>query len=204
MKSFDSFHDRGIYVDKDTDPLNTNIFFSNGQQWKDLRSKLSPTFTSGRMKMMFPLVLEKANRMVEFLKPTAENCKSIDMKEVITSFATETIASVAFGLDVECLGNPENTFRQLEKAVFQPPVWEVIKNTIIFASETITRFFKLGFTNKNTTNFVLNLVKETMEYRERNNVIRNDFFQLVMNIKKNNLLTFNEMAANCFTFFLAG
>lgn len=47
-------------------------------------------------------------------------------------------------------------------------------------------------------------VKDTLEYRDKNNVQRNDFFQLAMNIYKNNEISFNDLAANCFVFFLAG
>lgn len=204
VNNFHNFHGRGIYVDKDNDPLNTGIFFTKGQQWKDLRSKMSPNFTTGKIKMMFPIVLEKANRMVEFLSPTAEKGESIDMKEVVTCFTTETIASVAFGLDVECFGNPENSFLKLEKAVFHPTFFEVIKSTIVFSSETITRIFKLGFTRRETTEFVQNMVRDTMEFREKQNVVRSDFFQLMLDVKRKNLLSFNEVAANCYTFFLAG
>lgn len=111
IRNFESFHDHGFFVNEEVDPLSNNLFFTKGQEWKELRAKLSPTFTSGRMKMMFPLVLEKANRMTEFLRSTAESGGSIEMKEVLSSFTTEAIASVAFGLDVECLGNPESPFR---------------------------------------------------------------------------------------------
>lgn len=204
VKSFESFHDHGFYVNEKADPLSKNLFFSNGQQWKELRAKLSPTFTSGRMKLMFPIVTTKADRMIDYLMPFVEKDGSIEMKEILSSYTTESIASVAFGLETECLGNPNSPFRKIGKAVFEPPAWENIKNFIAISSETITNLFNLGFNSKETTDFFMGTVKDTMKYRDEKNYERNDFFQLVMKIHKDNQMTFNELAANCFVFFLAG
>jgi len=52
VKDFDYFADRRNFVD--TDPLlSKTLFFSSGQLWKDMRVKLSPTFTSGKIRRMF-------------------------------------------------------------------------------------------------------------------------------------------------------
>lgn len=54
-----------------------------------MRTKLSPTFTSGKMKMMFGSVSEVCDRMIDYLKPTADENGIIEMKEVLSSFTTE-------------------------------------------------------------------------------------------------------------------
>lgn len=54
-----------------------------------MRTKLSPTFTSGKMKMMFGTLSKVCDGMIDYLKPFADNSESIEMKEVLSSFTTE-------------------------------------------------------------------------------------------------------------------
>lgn len=205
VSSFETFHDHGFVVNEKADPLSINLFFTSGQVWKDLRGKLSPTFTSGKMKMMFPSVASHADEMIKYLKPYADSKESLEMKEIYASFTTEVISDVAFGLETKCFGNPENEFRKMGRAVFEVSVWERMKIFFLQALPKIGVLLNIGFNRQDTTDFFMKVVGDTFNYREKNNVQRNDFFQLLMNLRNSSSgLTFNEMAANSFIFFLAG
>ncbi|KAL7026335.1 hypothetical protein ACKWTF_013868 [Chironomus riparius] len=204
-RHFESFHEREFYINEKADPLWKNLFTAGGQEWKDLRTKLSPTFTSGRIKMMFPIVAEAADRMVEYLKPQRMLNEGLEMKEVYAAFTTEVIANVAFGLDIKCLGHPENEFRKIAKYIFDPPPWVNFKNFMIFSVPKIAKFFNMTLNPQFVTDFFMNTVRDNMEYREKNNIRRNDFFQLLLDIKNSGEgITSNEIAANSFIFFSAG
>lgn len=49
IKDFSSFYHRGLYCDEEVDPLTGNLLFLNGEKWRNLRTKLSPAFTSGKV-----------------------------------------------------------------------------------------------------------------------------------------------------------
>lgn len=202
--SFDNFYHKGLEFNEKTDPLWNNLAtINNLDEWKLLRAKISPTFTSGKMKMMFPIVLECVDRMIEYLKGIDK--ESIEMKEIFSGLTTEVIGNIAFGLDVKCIGNSDSEFRNIAKRVLEPTNWDNLKFLIIFAIPKITKLFNLSINPKFVTDYFLEIVRNNLEYREQNNIQRNDFFQLLINIKNNEEgMTITEMAANCFIFFLAG
>lgn len=112
VKNFESFDSRGIYFNDEVDPLSKNLFFTRGQYWKDLRVKLSPTFTSGKIKFMFETVSKVCDGMINFMEPLASKSGEIEVKEILSAFTTEVITSVALGVETKCLGNPDNKFKK--------------------------------------------------------------------------------------------
>jgi cytochrome P450 len=67
--------------DEEADPLEAkNLFNMQGHNWKEMRTKLSPTFTSGRMKAMFPLVMECATQLEEFMEGLAKKGDEFEAK----------------------------------------------------------------------------------------------------------------------------
>jgi cytochrome P450 family 6 len=157
------------------------------------------------MKMMFPIVASKADRMIEFLSSQIKSENLIEMKEIFSSYTTESIASVAFGIETEVYENDINEFRKHGKSVFEPTYWEKIKSLIVSSFGEFSKLTNLRVTSQETIDFFQGTVRETLDYRQKNNVKRNDFFQLAMEIMKNDeSFTFEELAANCFLFFLAG
>jgi cytochrome P450 family 6 len=71
-------------------------------------------------------------------------------------------------------------------------------------------------TQQDISKFFSKVVKDTVSYREKNNYTRKDFLQLLIDLKNNklaedegykhdgNTLTIDEIAAQCFVFFIAG
>ncbi|XP_076780061.1 cytochrome P450 3A25-like [Arvicanthis niloticus] len=64
--------------------LKKAITFSANEEWKRLRTLLSPTFTSRKLKEMFPIINQYADLLVKNIRHEAEKGNPITMKEAVS------------------------------------------------------------------------------------------------------------------------
>lgn len=133
-QDFSSFHDRGVYVDEQKDPLSASIFALRGQSWRFMRNKLSPCFTSGKLKAMYSTSEDIGNKMISHLEKTlpAEGIHEVDLKAVIQTYAIDIIASTIFGLDINSYEHPENKFKKIVTFVRSDTKFTAIVGMMIF------------------------------------------------------------------------
>jgi cytochrome P450 family 6 len=183
VKDFSNFHDRGFFMDEEREPLSGHLFLLPGNRWRNLRVKLSPTFTSGKMKMMFQTLVDCGLELGNILEKSASNEEVIEIKDILARYSTDVISSCAFGIQCNCLKNPDAEFRQWGRKIFTP---SVRRSIILFISSTVPSLLsvlKVSSLDTSISKYFRNMVKETVNYRERNNITRNDFMQLLIQIK---------------------
>lgn len=217
--NFVNFHDRQFYIDEENDPLGAHLVALKGEKWKTIRAKLTPTFTSGKMKMMFHTILSCSKELASILDDHIKNNEALDMKDIFARLATDTIGSCAFGLDCNSLKDPNTEFRRYGKKVFTFNFRDAFLNILANECPSILKLLKIPLTSPDITDFFMNVLKQTVEYREENNVHRKDFLDLLIRLKNNQSvlddllesnteesegITFNELAAQAFVFFFAG
>jgi cytochrome P450 family 6 len=183
VKDFYSFHDRGFFVDEELDPLFGHLFLLPGKRWRNLRVKLSPTFTSGKMKMMFQTLVDCGIELESILEKSASNEEIIEMKDILARYSTDVISSCAFGIQCNSLKNPDAEFRQWGRKAFVPSVRNSIILLIALTVPRLLSVLKLSPLDPKISKYFRNMVEETVNYRERNNITRNDFMQLLIQIK---------------------
>nr|AZR39424.1 cytochrome P450 [Agasicles hygrophila] len=217
---FAHFMNHEGFVNEEDDPLSGNLFSLKDEKWRNIRSKLTPTFTTGKMRMMFDTMVECTVGLQKLLDPYAEMHDPVDIKKYLLLFTTDIISSVAFGLDVKSLENPNTEFRTRFNKIFEPNLRMIIKQIIIQSvPHWLLKKLRFSLSNREMLKFFVKVVKDIVEYREKNNVYRKDFMHLLIQIKnfgkttddemlKGNSegthLTLNQMTAQCITFFIAG
>lgn len=202
-KEFQHFTDRDMYMN-DEDPLSANLFNLGGSRWKSLRVKLTPTFTSGKIKNMFQTVVATASALEDYLKNHVSEKDPVDIKDILASFTMDIIGSCAFGLECNSLKNPNNDFKSYGKRILHPPPLRLFLVILAMTFPKIGRLFGILPNEKDIADFYVRIVNETVDYRIQNNVVRKDFLQLLIDMKKNNEITMDEIVAQCFIFFLGG
>lgn len=214
VKDFNYFMDRGMYVNEKADPLSAHLFSIEGEKWKKMRAKLSPTFTSGKMKMMHSTFLLVAQQFNEHLRPMAKKNLEVEVKELFAQFTTDIIGNVAFGLECNSMKDPNSEFRSYGRKIFERKPTDFIKFLAVVAFPNMAKRLNMRLTKPDVSEFFLQTVRKTIDYRQQNKVERNDFLQLLMQLMKDGKLgdeavevgkiSFEELAAQTFLFFIAG
>ncbi|XP_047994990.1 cytochrome P450 9e2-like [Leguminivora glycinivorella] len=191
VKDFEHFLDHAFVVDKSVDPMfGRNLLSLKGQEWKDMRSTLSPAFTSSKIKLMVPLMEEAGENMNKRLKreilESGKNYADVDIKDVCNRYANDVIASCAFGLRVDSQNN-ETEFYKMGKVASQFTFVRTLKFLAFQCIPGIMKFFKLTFFTRASQNFFRQILTQTMRDRETHNIIRPDMVHLLMEAKKGNL-----------------
>jgi len=194
VKDFISFHDHGIFMDEEIEPLTGHLFLLGGIRWRNLRVKLSPTFTSGKIKMMFQTLVDCGIELGSILEKSASNEEVIEIKDILARYSTDIISSCAFGIQCNCLKNPDAEFRQWGRKLFEPSFRNAVSGFLSQVLPSVERVLRLNPIDPKVSKYFRSMFKDTVNYRERNNITRNDFMQLLIQIKnKVNLDDENEI-----------
>lgn len=83
VKDFGHFQDRGFPYDEQKEPLTANLFNMGGQRWKNVRTKTTSCFTTGKNKLMFDTIIDS----MQTLKNTIDNALhaggEIEIKDIL-------------------------------------------------------------------------------------------------------------------------
>lgn len=216
VKDFQYFTSRGALYNAHDDPISEHLFAMDGnQKWKNLRAKLSPTFTTGKMKYMFPTLVAVGEQFFNVLCHKLETDSEVEMKDLLARFTTDIIGNVAFGLDCNTLVNANAKFREIGMKTFDEPRHSIVVQGLLMMRPSLVKLLGIKIIPDEVSDYFTEVVRNTVSYRVANNIKRNDFMDLLVNMynaKKSNSeedadmegLSMNEIAAQAFVFFLAG
>ncbi|VVC25724.1 Hypothetical protein CINCED_3A014569 [Cinara cedri] len=213
--SFAHFYDRNASkVSFKHDKLFDHIANLRGEHWKAVRAKLSPTFSSAKLKSMMGDMNECTERLIDNLNgQITTNNGVVDVNEASAQFTTDTIGRCAFGLECNALSNPDSEFRRTGRDIFIPTRRSAILNFIRLVDfGWLLDVFRLCDLPDHIYEFFGNVLETTMEQHKTGQNNRNDFISLLVKLKDDEqvnkdgtkLFTDEILAANSFVFFVAG
>lgn len=181
-KDFKHFYHRGFHFDENVDPSALNLLVSNGERWKVLREKLSPTFATGKLKGMFDVIAGCGSSLLFYVDEYADIDKPIEIREAFARYATNIIASVAFGIDIDCFQTKDAEFRATGSRIFETNWRNTMRQMVTTHSPRLSMLLGIRFMDHEVQEFMKNIVSRNLEFRDRNNFFRKDFFQLLTNL----------------------
>ncbi|KAM5261934.1 cytochrome P450 3A12-like isoform 1-T1 [Hipposideros larvatus] len=189
------------------------ISLSEDETWKRIRTLLSPTFTSGKLKEMLPIIDQYADVLVKNLRNEAEKGKSINLKDVFGAYSMDVITSTSFGVNIDSLHNPQDPFveniKKLLKFNFLDPF--ILLITLFPVFTPVFEALNISLFPKSVTEFFKKSVKRMKENRlQDKQKHRVDFLQLMINSQNSKemdthkALSDLELVAQSIIFIFAG
>uniref|UniRef100_A0A1I8PXK2 Cytochrome P450 n=1 Tax=Stomoxys calcitrans TaxID=35570 RepID=A0A1I8PXK2_STOCA len=116
VRDFDSFHNRFGEMDVNNDPVGAHaMFFATYPIWKEMRTKLSPLFTSVKMKNTFQLIRIVAENLNSHLN-RQHPVYRVEMKDFCARYMIDIVATTLLGFQSNCLEQPtEELNNQIRK-----------------------------------------------------------------------------------------
>ncbi|XP_052755784.1 cytochrome P450 6B2-like [Galleria mellonella] len=224
ITDFVHFYPRGLNFHKDNvvEPIMRNLFFADGDLWRLLRQRMTPAFTSGKLKAMFPLIVERAEKLQSRALSAAAAGHAIDARELMARYTTDFIGACGFGLDADSLKDEDSEFRKLGAKIFKRNTRDILVTILNFVVPSIGKHFKIF---ESVEHDMLSLTRHILGQRNYEPSGRNDFVDLLLECKKKGTIVGESierkkpdgspetatlelddalMAAQIFVFFAAG
>lgn len=183
IKDFQSFADNDFDIDEEMDPIfGKNPFILKGQRWKHVRAQSTPSFSSGKIKAMMPLIKETNTTLLNYMKKFEG--VPVELDPLNNKITADNVASCAFGLEGGSFTQEKPRFVEFAKEPINPTTMNIIKGFMIFVCPSLARIIKVKFFRQETIDYLKGVIEQTMQYRKDNNVQRNDLLDEMKRIRE--------------------
>ncbi|XP_067946118.1 cytochrome P450 3A11-like [Watersipora subatra] len=230
IKEFSSFTNRRDPLQRDDD-MGASLLLIKDDHWKHVRSTLTPTFTSGKLKQMHGVITDCADRFMEYIHKTSS--APFGIKAYCEAYTMDVIARTAFGMEIDVQGSTNHPFVQHARTFFGIPntrskfMQQLIVLSVVFLPKRIKLFLGLfvdmSFVERESSEYFKDVIDKILLETQSKASERKDFISTCAEkivdtgkAEKETLrqtdgrtwstqgLTRSDVIANSFTFFSAG
>lgn len=191
---------------------NSNLISQNGIQWKHDRSIISPTFTSSKMKQMYPLIKDSIKCLDNEFNKLATNDEEVDCKLVFSKLTAMVICRCAFATHVDAFNDSDNEVLIMLHRFFKISSLRTFMR--FFLSDSIKKLVGFSSVDPKALDYIGKLCGEIIKQRSQCNNFNGkyrDLLQLLMDAQaeataKNNDNSFSQVKviSNVILFLIAG
>ncbi|KAF2879301.1 hypothetical protein ILUMI_26856 [Ignelater luminosus] len=185
ITDFNYFRDRSTEADETCDPIVSQfLFVMKYPEWKPLRAKVTPVFTTAKIKNMLGLINEVAEEMKVYIE-TILHADSVEAKEVCAKYTTDVIATCAFGIKSHSFQHKDAEFRVIGRKMFEFNLRNAFCQSCYFMAPSLVKSLKFSFFDRSIYKFTREVFWATLEERKKTNTKRNDIIDVINQIREN-------------------
>lgn len=179
VKDFNIFPQRR--ANESTHPImKKNLAFIVGDDWKRVRSITTPTFTSSKMKMMYPLMEDCLKDFMVHLDDLANAKSNVNIKDIYGNLTLDVIASSAFATKLNSRNELDSLFVQHARKIFRISPMKMLISRIIPKSVLKMVGVNSDSDRYESQEFYVNTVRQMIKNRKETGQKLNDFLQILM------------------------
>ncbi|XP_046677623.1 LOW QUALITY PROTEIN: cytochrome P450 6k1-like [Homalodisca vitripennis] len=184
VKDFTHFQDRSAPTLK-KDLFSRNLLGLKGSVWRTLRHKLTPTFTTGKLRGMFEQISKSSENLITKIDEVSSvKNEDVDPSNVLFEFTLDVIASCAFGVQFPPDSPDFKKFKSIVEKMFTGSPLRFLKFTFVTLAPKIADYFNITVSPSELYDYFMNMTRANMKYRKENNIHRNDYFELLLSLKE--------------------
>ncbi|XP_022222750.2 cytochrome P450 9c1 [Drosophila obscura] len=186
IKSFDSFANHRKGITDDSSVLSKSLLSLRDRRWKQMRSTLTPSFTSLKIRLMFELIQACNVEAVAYIeRQLAENgATELELKDFFTRYTNDVIATAAFGIQVNSFKDPNNEFFYIGQRVSDLSLWVVLKVVLYVLLPKLMKALRVPVIDMNNVEYFKKLVFGTIQHRKEHKIVRPDMIQQLMEAQR--------------------
>ncbi|GFY41930.1 cytochrome P450 3A8 [Trichonephila inaurata madagascariensis] len=210
IKDFHMFVNRPDML-LDISPLNNTVGTIQGKRWKEVRTLLTPTFSSGKIKLMTSIVDKKVDVTVNEISKRAEKNEMFDIYQLVQGLTLDVISDCALAMKTHCQENSQDIFLVAVRDFFRYARNSAVDYAIMFPFvRSLMAFLSNYLTSGQMTKLIVDSVKSAIDVRRKNPEFKSmDLLQIMLDHRESDPsvssgLTDEEIVANAYVFILAG
>ncbi|CAL1277572.1 unnamed protein product [Larinioides sclopetarius] len=170
------------------DPIADNmVTIVTGENWKRIRTIITPAFTSKRMRQMSSIMNECSQSVLEVCETQYHKGEPVDCKGLFATFTMDVIARSAFGTQIDSHNDPQNVFVRKVRESFETFTIPRIVFPTLLPLWMLKRLpVSLNPFRMDKDNFFKNVTMKVIQKRKETGRRYNDFLQLMMDAGEEN------------------
>uniref|UniRef100_A0A224XM97 Putative cytochrome n=1 Tax=Panstrongylus lignarius TaxID=156445 RepID=A0A224XM97_9HEMI len=184
VKDFQYFTDHH-QISEDQGLLSYGLFQLRGSAWRSVRYKISPAFTSGKLKVMFNGMVDCTDDLIKMIEKNLN--KEFDVRNAISKYTIDVIASTVFGIQI-CNKSALEKFIQMGTSIFNTTPARFVHLIAISQFPKLASWLGFRFIPDENTDYFKELINTTLKQREGGEFHRNDYTQQLLKLKEQNAI----------------